>query len=875
VELAGSTGVNGISSGAGCYAALHENFNDYYPNYPNYTKSSVALNADSSTAEGWTNSGTGVQAQVAKTTKFMSNATTQSPNVHSNLTTTATYLDVDSANPPWSQTSTGLSQGVDMDSTAANAGMFSSYISGSAALWQYERNTHAGPVFGEGKNHWFYSGLLDGVEAQVGGTGAPDTLPGMLGPQIPLFVDFDLTVIHPLQVNHGMGNFENWSNPGVSGISVEDTAAADAYRMEEIIFGHAPSMSEPYANSYLWSVVPRALQEQMLVSPVAARYGVSTVSQIQYMVNGTWSGSSSAAKTNDFTRPQVTYSDGDTIIANAQSGILTVDGVDLPQYGWMAQGPGLLAYTALVGGVVADYAETQANSAINPATATSYFANARNANDLATLDCAFIGCDSSMPALAEMNSIVYNSAGTFTMNWTALQNFDSTQAYTLTINLSSPSYTTLTAIAALSIRTGGYPGTNPLEGLVLQGTTNAVTGLVKGVAYTVTATLCTSNACQPLYGVETNTPYTYTMGTLTVTGTPPTSSFTQTIPAIALDNYLNMSGSMLNFGAIQTDGMVSLQWNTHYKSNNWLISAWPRFARGSGNSTPNIEIADAAIPMPVSIECHIKVPGNSDYLTTVTPIPVQNGTYWKVNLTAGAKYCFFTGSDDTVGNSVTATLSQPNPFTPTNLTKTVTLTNSSTSTSSLTIGSIAVSGTGTSYFSVPASPCGTSPLAIGGTCNFTVTFTPPTGSGSTVANLVVTDNAGNTPQTSVLSGTWGSWAGLSLSPDTIFFDDVIDGSSGTPQTITLTNNGTAALTGLTFALTATPITSPATPLTFAITSNSCGTSLNPGQCTLQVNFTPTAWKASSAILTVIGTNPASSTPVSATITLSGTGLPPT
>jgi hypothetical protein len=127
----------------------------------------------------------------------------------------------------------------------------------------------------------------------------------------------------------------------------------------------------------------------------------------------------------------------------------------------------------------------------------------------------------------------------------------------------------------------------------------------------------------------------------------------------------------------------------------------------------------------------------------------------------------------------------------------------------------------------------------------------------------------------VLSGTWGSWAGLSLSPDTIFFDDVIDGSSGTPQTITLTNNGTAALTGLTFALTATPITSPATPLTFAITSNSCGTSLNPGQCTLQVNFTPTAWKASSAILTVIGTNPASSTPVSATITLSGTGLPPT
>jgi len=70
-------------------------------------------------------------------------------------------------------------------------------------LFRFMRDTHGGPLFGEGANHFYRAGQCDGVEAQV--RGGEDHAP---------LVDFDLLEIHPQMVNHGMGYYERWFRRG-------------------------------------------------------------------------------------------------------------------------------------------------------------------------------------------------------------------------------------------------------------------------------------------------------------------------------------------------------------------------------------------------------------------------------------------------------------------------------------------------------------------------------------------------------------------------------------------------------------------------------------------------------------------------------------
>jgi len=80
---------------------------------------------------------------------------------------------------------------------------------------------------------------------------------------------------------------------------------------------------------------------------------------------------SQAAQTGTWTRVRVVYDNGLTVVANDEAGVLLAGSSRLPQFGWVAQGAGVTAWTALVEGQVADYARTD----------DSTFANARPASD--------------------------------------------------------------------------------------------------------------------------------------------------------------------------------------------------------------------------------------------------------------------------------------------------------------------------------------------------------------------------------------------------------------------------------------------------------------------------------------------------------------
>jgi hypothetical protein len=199
-RLGGDAGIKTlVATGTrlGFYVALHENYVDYYPNFEGFDEHDIALDSQGQREKAWFNPGTKIQSFAVKPTAILRLAATQSPEIHRRYGTNADYLDVHSCVPPWFH--------VDFDARTAGAGNMQTVRTAHRELWEYERRTHDGPVFGEGNEHWHWSGLLDGVEAQFGSGWAHNG-----GLTAPLLVDFDLLKIHPLQFNHGMGYYERW-----------------------------------------------------------------------------------------------------------------------------------------------------------------------------------------------------------------------------------------------------------------------------------------------------------------------------------------------------------------------------------------------------------------------------------------------------------------------------------------------------------------------------------------------------------------------------------------------------------------------------------------------------------------------------------------
>jgi hypothetical protein len=150
--------------------------------------------------------------------------------------------------------------------------------------------------------------------------------------------------------------------------------------------------------------------------------------------------------------------------------------------------------------------------------------------------------------------------------------------------------------------------------------------------------------------------------------------------------------------------------------------------------------------------------------------------------------------------------------------------------------------------------CGTS-LGEGGTCTISVTFTP-TAAGTVSGTLTITDNASPSTQTVSLSGT-GAVPTVSVSPPSLTFGSQGVGTSSAPQSVTVTNTGTVAVT----------IPQPVVSGDFSVTGSACNTVSPNNTCIFDVTFTPTAVGTRNGTLTF--TDSASNSPQ--TVGLTGTG----
>jgi hypothetical protein len=164
-------------------------------------------------------------------------------------------------------------------------------------------------------------------------------------------------------------------------------------------------------------------------------------------------------------------------------------------------------------------------------------------------------------------------------------------------------------------------------------------------------------------------------------------------------------------------------------------------------------------------------------------------------------------------------------------------------TSTLTIASI----TATGDFAV-TNTCGGS-VAAGASCTITVTFTP-TATGPQTGQITITENADPSPLVVTLSGT-GIAPGLTVSPPSLNFGVQAVGTLSAQQTLTLTSSGTSQVTITNIGvLSLTGAGGDYSQSSNCVSGGGTGT-LQPGQqCTIEVQFTPSATGTRSAELII-------------------------
>ncbi len=156
-----------------------------------------------------------------------------------------------------------------------------------------------------------------------------------------------------------------------------------------------------------------------------------------------------------------------------------------------------------------------------------------------------------------------------------------------------------------------------------------------------------------------------------------------------------------------------------------------------------------------------------------------------------------------------------------------------------------------------AGSCGTS-LAPNASCSELVSFTPTT-TGSRPGTVVIISSASSLPLVARLTGA-GAQTHLQISPATLSFGSVIQGTTASLSVTLANNSSTASITGLAFTATGD----------FVVTAPCAVTTLAPGaSCSVTVAFTPTTTGTRTGTLTVASSDPSS--PL--IIPLTGTGVP--
>jgi len=317
--------------------ALHENYIEVYPDAPSYDANDLALDPNGRPWKAWYHTGTKTQSYALKPSIMREYAARFSPEIHRRYGTNASFIDVHAAVEPWRY--------CDFSPDSYRPGQHFARSAWTRVLFCFMQHWHRGPCLSEGGRHWYWAGVTDGVEAQLDG-----------GEDRPVLVDFNLLKLHPQMVSHGMGYYTRWLRTGKAtrvGSEALTPLQLDKYRAQTLAYGHAP-----FIGREIYRSVPLVVREYHIARPVAAMYGAANVTDIAYEVAGKMVSSSVAAVAGVLDRLRVRYDSGLTLHVNLREDDWNVGGHVLPRYGFVANGPNTLVYTARRGGAIVDFADT-------------------------------------------------------------------------------------------------------------------------------------------------------------------------------------------------------------------------------------------------------------------------------------------------------------------------------------------------------------------------------------------------------------------------------------------------------------------------------------------------------------------------------------
>jgi len=255
------------------------------------------------------------------------------------------YCDVHTAVRPWEY--------VDYDARVPGAGTFAATFYAYGEILLHQKKIWNGPVYSEGNNHWYYSGLTDGNYAQ-------DQAYFVHENDLPWIVDFDLLKIHPLENNFGMGNCGMFYGGGRAWDTVERGSALDRFLAATLAFGHTGFLAMEFG-------LDGGARSYFTVQQIAARCGTQNVKSIRYadkdgkLLTTSQAIASDAVKLN---RICVEYEDGLTIYVNGNSAIPYEPGsvipVPIPPNGWYVHDPTgkLTAWSLDIDGRRTDYVDS-------------------------------------------------------------------------------------------------------------------------------------------------------------------------------------------------------------------------------------------------------------------------------------------------------------------------------------------------------------------------------------------------------------------------------------------------------------------------------------------------------------------------------------
>lgn len=250
--------------------ALHENYVDFYTNAASWTTSAVALTSTGALKTAWYNSTTQIQSYQLKPSSASNFLAVFAPQIHSNFTTTASFLDVHSAANP--------SGKVDYDASVSNAAMFVETMRSYRDLARQLRAAHQGPVSGEGSCHLFYVGYFDDIEAQLNCGGSAQRT---MGVWLPPLVNFDLLKLHDKALLHGVGYYERYfcdTNNAPLYLKFSKSNVL-AYMAAELAYGHGGFIPTP---DRVYDYVDVAKLEQRHLLPAQRRYASAKPVSILY-----------------------------------------------------------------------------------------------------------------------------------------------------------------------------------------------------------------------------------------------------------------------------------------------------------------------------------------------------------------------------------------------------------------------------------------------------------------------------------------------------------------------------------------------------------------------------------------------------------------